>query len=64
MSWVAFVDDTGRCLYDLNPFVPDGAKIISAHVLIADARDAVEKYREQQRREVLAAAGQKELDFA
>ena len=61
MAWVAYVDDTGRALYDLNPFVPDNVKIISAHVLIADARDAVEAYKERQRQEVLAAAGQKEL---
>lgn len=61
MSWVAFVSHDGHCQYDLDPFVPRDATVISAHALIADARDAAEAYRARQEREAAEAAGQKEL---
>lgn len=64
VSWTAYVGPDGRAVYDLNAFVPKGSTIISDHTAIADARDAVERYKIRQEREALESAGQKELDFA
>ena len=62
MSWVAYLSpESNLPTYDLSPFVPKGARIISDHALISGARDAVEAYKLEQEREALVDAGQKEL---
>jgi hypothetical protein len=61
MSWVAYLDPAGRPTYDLKPFVPPTARVISEHAEIRDARDAAEAYRERAAAEAMRAAGQKEL---
>jgi hypothetical protein len=62
LSWTAYLSpESNLPTYDLAPFVPKGARVISDHALISDARDAVEAYRARQEREALVDAGQKEL---
>lgn len=62
MSWTVYLSpESSLATYDLNAFVPRGARIISDHVAIADARDAVEAYRARQEREAAEAAWQRDL---
>lgn len=61
MTWIAYVAADGRPVYELSPFVPAGARVISGHADISGARDAVEAYKLRQEREALEAAGQLDM---